>query len=126
MNINSPIDGAEAATGAPVLIVPYAWIGDFVRVHSVVKILRRRWPDRPVDILSTRLCAPLVDYMPGARKAVVWDLPRSRIALSQQWALAACLRQEGYGTALITPWQAKPPYIASARRCWGSPAARTG
>src|SRR5690242_16950481 len=100
MNVVSPSDHGETATGAPVLIVPYAWIGDFVRVHSVVKILRQRWPGRPVDILSTSLCAPLVDYMPGARKAIVWDLPRGRIALGQQRALAARLRQERYGTAL--------------------------
>ena len=35
---------------APVLIVPFVWIGDFVRCHSVVKLLRAHAPDRPVDI----------------------------------------------------------------------------
>ena len=33
---------------APLLIVPYVWIGDFVRCHSVVKLLRAADPDRPV------------------------------------------------------------------------------
>ena len=64
------------------------WIGDFVRCHSVVKVLRQRFPDRPVDLLATSLCAPLADYMPGVRQAIVADLPRSRLALSQQTALA--------------------------------------
>ena len=87
----------------PILIVPYMWIGDFVRCHSVVKVLRQRFPDRPVDLLATSLCAPLADYMPGVRQAIVADLPRSRLALSRQRALAQRLKQEGYGMALTMP-----------------------
>ena len=87
----------------PILIVPYVWIGDFVRGHTVVRVLKQRWPNRPVDLLTSSLCAPLVDYMPGVRSAVVWDLPRSRLALGQQWALARRLRAANYGTALIMP-----------------------
>jgi len=100
---------------SPILIVPYLWIGDFVRCHSVVKVLRQRFPARPVDILSSTLCAPLTDYMPGLRRAVVVDLPRSRLALRQQQELAARLKREGYGTALIMPrtWKAAlAPFFA--------------
>ena len=87
----------------PILIVPYMWIGDFVRGHTVVRVLKERWPNRPVDMLVTTLCAPLVDYMPGVRAGVVWDLPRSRLALTQQWGLARQLRARGYGTVLVMP-----------------------
>jgi heptosyltransferase II len=87
----------------PILIVPYMWIGDFVRGHTVVRVLKQRWPNRPVDLLVTPLCAPLVDYMPGVRAGIVWDLPRRRLALAKQWALAAQLRERGYGTALVMP-----------------------
>src|ERR1700748_3777221 len=83
----------------PILIVPYMWIGDFVRGHTVVRVLQERWPNRPVDLLTTLLCAPLVDYMPGVRKGILADLPRSRLAVGKQRALAAELRQRGYGTA---------------------------
>jgi heptosyltransferase-2 len=88
---------------APILLVPYMWIGDFVRCHSVTRLLRSRDPDRPVDVLSTTLCAPLADYMPGVRKAIVDDLPRQRLGLRQHRELAARLRAEGYGQALIMP-----------------------
>ena len=47
------------------------WIGDFVRGHTVVRVLKERWPNRPIDLLTTSLCAPLVDYMPGVRKGIV-------------------------------------------------------
>src|ERR1700710_139745 len=82
----------------PILIIPYMWIGDFVRGHTVVRVLRERWPNRPVDMLTTSLCAPLIDYMPGVRSAVLWDLPRSRLALAQQWELAQQIRAGHYGT----------------------------
>jgi heptosyltransferase II len=87
----------------PILIVPYMWIGDFVRGHTVVRVLRERWPNRPVDMLTTSLCAPLIDYMPGVRSGLVWDLPRSRLALAQQRELAGRLRARNYSTALVMP-----------------------
>ncbi len=58
------------------------WIGDFVRCHSVVRLLNARFPGRPVDVLTTTMDAPLLDYMPGVRKGIVCDLPRKRLALS--------------------------------------------
>jgi heptosyltransferase II len=123
MNIDSqnlrPDPSATAREGAkdarPILIVPYMWIGDFVRCHSVVKVLRKRFPDRPVDLLATSLCAPLADYMPGVRQAIIADLPRTRLALSKQNALARKLKQESYSMALTMPrtWKAAlAPYLA--------------
>jgi len=110
MNYDSIIgtETEDANDTRPILIVPYMWIGDFVRGHTVVRVLNRRWPNRPVDLLTTALCAPLVDYMPGVRAGIVWDLPRSRLAVGRQWGLAAELRGRGYGTALVLPrtWKA--------------------
>src|SRR3954469_9544942 len=90
-----------AMGGSPILVVPYMWIGDFVRCHSVVKVMRARWPDRPVDLLTSTLCAPLIDYMPGVRAGIEWNLPRRSLPLSQYRALADRLREEHYGTALV-------------------------
>src|SRR5258707_14317165 len=104
MNINSIYGEAEdAGHPRPILIVPYMWIGDFVRGHTVVRVLKQRWPHRPVDLLATSLCAPLVEYMPGVRSGIVFDLPRSRLALAKQRGLAALLRERHYGTALVLP-----------------------
>jgi heptosyltransferase-2 len=108
----------DAADTRPILIVPYMWIGDFVRGHTVVRVLNQRWPNRPVDLLTTPLCAPLVDYMPGVRSAIVTDLPRSRLAVAKQRALGAELRARSYGTALVLPrtWKAAiAPALAGIR-----------
>jgi heptosyltransferase-2 len=93
----------EADDSRPILVVPYMWLGDFVRGHTVVRVLNQRWPNRPVDLLANSLCAPLVDYMPGVRSAIVCDLPRGRLAAARQWGLAAQLRARAYGTALVLP-----------------------
>jgi heptosyltransferase-2 len=103
------------APDSPILVVPYMWIGDFVRCHSVVRVLRERWPSRPVDFLTTSLCAPLVDYMPGLRKGIEWNLPRRSLPVGQYMRLSARLKQEHYGTSLIMlrTWKsALAPFLA--------------
>jgi heptosyltransferase-2 len=120
MNMSSIIharsEGRHAASDRrPILVVPYMWIGDFVRCHSVVKLLKARYPSRPVDVLSTTLCAPLADYMPDLRQAIVADLPRKRLAYAEHTALAQRLKREQYGTALVMPrtWKAAlAPFLA--------------
>ena len=112
MNHNSNI---SASVDSAILVVPYMWIGDFVRCHSVIKLLKARYPKRPIDVLATTLCAPLLDYMPGVRKAIVCDLPRKRLALRQQSALAKRLSSERYGQVLVMPrtWKsALAPFLA--------------
>jgi len=99
----------------PILIVPFVWIGDFVRCHSVVKLLRTRAPDRPIDIVSNTLCAPLADYMPGVRQAIIADLPRRRLGMRAQQELARRLREGHYGQALVMSrkWKAAlAPWLA--------------
>ncbi len=104
-----------SAENAPILLVPYMWIGDFVRCHTVVRLLKARNPDRPVDVLTSAMVAPLLDYMPGVRKGIVWDLPRRRLAWAEHRALAERLRPEGYGQALVMSrkWKAAlAPFLA--------------
>ena len=93
----------DPADTSPILIVPYMWIGDFVRGHTVVRVLKQRWPNRPVDLLATPLCAPLVDYMPGVRSGLVADLPHGQLQIARRWRLAMSLRDRGYRTALVLP-----------------------
>src|SRR5262245_4788917 len=106
---------AHAAEDRPILIIPYMWVGDFVRCHTAVQVLNARHPGRAVDMLTTARTLPLIDYMPGVRKGIVSDLPRGRLALAKQWELAGRLRQERYGSVLVMPrtWKsALAPFLA--------------
>jgi heptosyltransferase II len=99
----------------PILLVPYLWIGDFVRCHTVVKLLKLQHPSAPVDVLTSSMVAPLLDYMPGVRKGIVVDLPRKRLPVARYRDLANRLRAQGYGRALVMPrtWKAAlAPYLA--------------
>ena len=87
----------------PILIVPYMWIGDFVRGHTVVRVLKQRWPNRPVDLLVTTLCAPLVDYMPGVRAGDRLGSATQPVGAGQAMGAGAQLRARSYGTALVMP-----------------------
>src|SRR6185295_1039910 len=100
---------------APVIMIPCVWIGDFVRCHSVGKLLRAKNPNRPIDIVSSTLCAPLADYMPGVRRPIVVDLPHGKLGLALQRKLASMLQEEKYGQAIIMSrkWKAAlPPWLA--------------
>ena len=125
MNINPNLDKVNQNldhSADPTLIVSYVWIGDFVRCHSIVRLLRQIAPERPVDIVSSTLCAPLADYMPGLRQAIVFDLPRRRLALARHRELAERLRQEGYGQAImmLRTWKsALAPMLAGIPRRTG-------
>jgi heptosyltransferase II len=106
---------AKEPGGRPILVVPYMWIGDFVRCHTAVRLLNARFPGRPVDMLSTTLCAPLTDYMPGVRRALVADLPRKKLAFDDHRKLAERLKQENYGSAIVMlkTWKsALAPFLA--------------
>src|ERR1700753_3512599 len=115
MNSNSYHVEAQAAADRPILLVPYMWIGDFVRCPTVVRLLRGPFPRSAIDVPTPKTVAPLLDYMPGVRKGIIWDLPRKRLALGQHRARAARLRAEGYGRALVMPrtWKsALAPFLA--------------
>jgi heptosyltransferase II len=93
----------ETMNGGPVLIVPYMWIGDFVRCHTVIRLLRARNQGLAIDVLTTSMVAPLLDYMPGVRKGIIADLPRKKLALGRHRALASQLKVEGYAHVLVMP-----------------------
>src|SRR4029079_6430594 len=122
MNTNSILQDRVALEASPILVIPYVWIGDFVRCHSLVRVLRERWPQRPVDMLASSLCAPLIDYMPGVRAGLVCDLPRRRLPFGRYAALARQMRAQRYGACFVMSrtWKAAlAPFLAGIPRRTG-------
>jgi len=73
----------------PLLVVPYMWIGDFMRGHTVIRVLKTalaqsahryagHFPVRPAGRLHAR----------RSLRPSFGDLPRSRLAVARQWELA--------------------------------------
>ncbi len=66
-------------------------------------------------LLTSSLCAPILDYLPGVRKGIVADLPRRSLPIARYRDLASRLKAEQYGTALVMPrtWKsALAPFLA--------------
>ena len=107
----------------PILLVPYMWIGDFVRCHTVVRLLNRRFPGRPVDVLDhAAWCPPWPTTCRACARAIVADLPRKRLALGRASGAGAAAAAEGYGDALVMPrtWKsALAPFLAGIGRRTG-------
>ncbi len=100
---------------APILVVCFKWIGDVVRAHGLVQLLRRAAPDAPIDLVTTAAAAPLVRFMPQVREAVVADIGAGLFAWPEHRRLAGLLRAGGYGAAYVLPGTLKSalaPWLA--------------
>ena len=98
----------DAADTRPILIVPYMWIGDFVRGHTVVRVLKQRWPNRPVDLLVTSLCAPWSITCRASAPASSGICPAAGLRWASSGVSQPNCAAKGYGTALVMPrtWKA--------------------
>ncbi|MET2826880.1 lipopolysaccharide heptosyltransferase II [Mesorhizobium shangrilense] len=102
----------------PILVVSFPAIGDFIRSHSAVRIIARQFPDRPIDVVTSSIAAPLAEMMPNVRKAWVLDKKPILKSLADRYRLARQLREQKYGTAYLltsatkaslAPWMAGIP-----------------
>lgn len=89
--------------GSPIIVVAYPAVGDFVRCHSLVRILAQRFPRRPIDVVTRAPTIELVPFMPEVREGIAENFRHGRLDLSGRFALASELRRRGYGTAYVIP-----------------------
>jgi heptosyltransferase-2 len=101
----------------PILVFCLPAIGDFIRCHSAIRIIAERFPGQPVDIVTSRIAAPLARLMPHVRK--VWIAEKHwKPGLKERAGLAREIRKEGYRAAYmltsstkacLVPWLAGIP-----------------
>ncbi|RUW29846.1 MULTISPECIES: lipopolysaccharide heptosyltransferase II [unclassified Mesorhizobium] len=85
----------------PILLVGFPAVGDFVRCHSAIRILAKRFPDCPIDVVTSPGNVAFARFMPHVRKA--WALNRRpmQLGLAARRNLAGELRKENYGSAYL-------------------------
>jgi heptosyltransferase-2 len=101
----------------PILVFCLPAIGDFIRCHAAIEIIAGRFPGQPIDIITSRIAAPLARLMPHVRK--VWIAEKHwKPGLKERAALARKLREENYQAAYmltsstkasLVPWLAGIP-----------------
>jgi heptosyltransferase-2 len=100
---------------SPILLVGPSWVGDMVMAASLVAALRRRWPERAVDVLAPPASLPIASLIEGVRSTVPLGFGHGEFGLSGRWKIGRSLKSAGYGTAIILPRAFKaaiPPFAA--------------
>lgn len=101
----------------PILIFCLPAIGDFIRCHSAIRIIAERFPGQPIDIITSRVAAPLARLMPHVRKAWIAE-KHWKPGLNERAGLAREIRRENYQAAYmltsstkacLVPWLARIP-----------------
>jgi len=111
----------RAAQSQRILVVGPSWVGDIVMSQCLMKALRTREPDAPIDVLAPAALAPLLRRMPEVEGVVESPFRHGVLALADRFALGRSLAGR-YGAAYVLPgsWKsAIVPFMAGARRRCG-------
>lgn len=104
-------------TSAATLIVGPSWVGDMVMAQSLLKLLKGREPDRPLDVLAPGWSLPVVTRMPEVRQAISAETGHGELGLGKRRRIGREMRGH-YDRAIVlprsmkaalVPWFAKVP-----------------
>ncbi len=102
-------------TGARVLVVGPAWVGDMVMAQSLLKTLKARSAETAIDVLAPAWTRPLLDRMPEVDTAIDAPFTHGRFDLGARVRLARRLAANHYDRAIVLPnsWKsALVPFLA--------------
>ena len=117
---SSPMSDAGAVTHR-ILIVGPSWVGDVVMSQCLLKALRIRDPDAPIDVLAPASVAPLVERMPEVARVIISPFTHREFRFFERMRLGCSLARR-YSSAYVLPgsWKsALVPFAAGAPRRTG-------
>lgn len=98
-----------------IVIFAYPRLGDFVRCHTLVQLLRIRFPTEPIDIVARDPAIALTPLMPEVRRGIVDPGAAGRLSGRQRLHLIRELRRARYRMAIVVSrgWKAAlAPFLA--------------
>ncbi len=98
-------------SGDGILVVGPAWVGDMVLAQSLFKALKRRHPERRLDVLAPGWTLPLLDYMPEVDGMVPLAAGHGELKLGLRFRTARRLRVYRHGWAIVLPSSFKAALI---------------
>ena len=109
------VDNSLNERPSDILVIGPAWVGDMVMAQSLFHALKRRWPNRAIDVVAPDATRPLLGFMPEVRASIGLRLGHGALGLGARRNMGRALRDAGYGTAIVLPrsWKsALVPYFA--------------
>lgn len=98
-----------------ILIVAPAWLGDVVMAHSLVQVLKTRFPEAQFDVLAPKSTLTITELMPEFTRRILMPDTHGQFSFKKRWLLARSLKQENYDLAYVLPntWKsALVPFLA--------------
>ena len=86
-----------------ILVCGPSWIGDMVMSHSLIQILKRRFPDRQIDMLAPAWSRTVARFMPEITTVFTLPFEHGELALKQRMYFGQTLAGLQYQQCYILP-----------------------
>ena len=90
-------------SAARTLVISPNWIGDAVMAQPLLQLLKRRHPERPIDVLAPPSVAPVWRAMAEVDSVLETPFRHGPLQLRERWKYARVLRRRGYIDAYVLP-----------------------
>lgn len=87
---------------AATLVVGPSWVGDMVMAQALFADLKRREPDRPIDVLAPAWSLPIVARMPEVRQGIAAETGHGEFGLAKRRRIGRGLRGR-YDRSIVLP-----------------------
>jgi heptosyltransferase-2 len=86
-----------------ILIISPNWIGDAVMAQPLLRLLRERYPQYPIDVLAPGWVAPVWCAMREIDTVLEAPFRHALLQLRERWRFGKRLQQRGYAHAYVLP-----------------------
>lgn len=86
-----------------ILIISPNWIGDAVIAQPLLRLLKERHPDSPIDVLAPAWVAPIWRAVAEVDEVLESTFRHGALQLRERWQFARKLGKRGYAEAYVLP-----------------------
>jgi heptosyltransferase-2 len=104
---------------ARTLVISPNWIGDAVMAQPLLQRLKRKHPERAIDVLAPPSVSPVWRAMSEVDSVLETPFRHGALQLKERWAYGRQLRERGYADAYVLPNTLKYaliPWFAGIRK----------
>jgi heptosyltransferase-2 len=94
-----------------VLIIGPSWVGDMVMAQSLFKLLKLRYPQVVLDVLSPSWTFSVLGCMPEIAEAIEMPIGHGELKLAERYRIGRKLSANGYDQAIVIPNSLKSALI---------------
>jgi heptosyltransferase II len=92
-----------AGVKARTLVISPNWIGDAVMAQPLLRLLRERHPERPIDVLAPAWVAPVWRAIREVDTVIEAPFKHGKLQWAERRQFARRLRERGYADAYVLP-----------------------